>query len=235
MLKITIVYENHQNPNRPEMKTGHGFAAYLEFEGLKILFDTGWDAEKLLYNCHQAEIDLTDLDAIFISHAHWDHAGGLVGVLKKAKNPAIFLPQDYSISQPKEFGEYIQDPYIKRINKFEILSKISQNLASTGCFKESGPIGEQALLIRYGSNSETLLIVGCLHPGLKPFINFNRTFGRVTTLLGGIHGFNDVAYLKTTEIRNLYLGHCTQNYALFQHNHTFNTQNLTVGKVIIFD
>lgn len=70
MVKITIVYENHQNPKKPELKTGHGFSAYIEFEDKKILFDTGWDAEKLLENCQILNINLKNLDGLIQKHSY---------------------------------------------------------------------------------------------------------------------------------------------------------------------
>jgi len=54
MLKITILYENHKNPNNDLfLEIAHGFSAYIEFEGKKILFDTGWHGSILLNNQEQ--------------------------------------------------------------------------------------------------------------------------------------------------------------------------------------
>ena len=227
MPKITILYENHKNPNNSLLETAHGFSAYLEFEGRKILFDAGWHGSILLNNCKLLNVSLTDLDAIVISHAHWDHIGGLTHLLEITDNPDIYIPEEFSKVQPKEFERYLKDPYIERIKNFKVLDRISQNIASTGTHK---PVGEQALLIKYGENDETLLIVGCSHPGIAPFIENSREFGDIKTIFGGFHGFKDIDYLiKKTNVKNLFMGHCTRHIEKFKIEPTLKTSSIFVG------
>ena len=227
MLKITVLYENHNNPNNNLLDIAHGFSAYIEFEGKKILFDTGWHGSILLKNCKILNISLKDLNAIVISHAHWDHMGGITHVLEVTDNPDIYVPEEFSKVQPKEFEKYLKEPYVERVKNFKVLDRISQNIASTGTYK---PVGEQALLIKYGKNGETILIVGCSHPGIAPFIENSREFGVVDTILGGFHGFKDINYLiNKTNVKNLYMGHCTQNIENFKIEPSLNTSSIFVG------
>jgi metal-dependent hydrolase (beta-lactamase superfamily II) len=95
MLEITILYDNHDHPSDKKLVTRHGFTAYIEYEGKKILFDCGWDGDILLNNAKILGIPLDDLDALFISHGHWDHCGGIISVLKKNKKLNIYLPSDF--------------------------------------------------------------------------------------------------------------------------------------------
>lgn len=170
---------------------------------------------------------MENLDAIVISHAHWDHMGGLTHVLEIVDNPDIYIPDEFSKAQPKEYERYLKDPYVKRMKNFEILIRISQNIASTGTYK---PLGEQALLTKYGENGETIMIVGCSHPGIAPFIENSRNFGDIKIILGGFHGFKDVNYLiNKTNVKNLHMGHCIQHIEKFQNEPTLTTSSIFVG------
>ena len=165
MIRITILYDNRPNPEQPELETSHGFAAYVEVGGKKILFDTGWDGPLLLRNCARLNIDLHTIDAIFISHNHWDHRGGLPSVIPIVDQPVIYLPDGTSTTLIKEFSRYINQPTVYRMKDFQPLTDLSPNLASTGTITKRRTIGEHSLLIRDGSPAQTVLLVGCLHPG----------------------------------------------------------------------
>lgn len=50
-----------------------------------VLLDFGFTAEALLNNMSLLGIDPGDLDALVLSHGHYDHFGGLVGLLRQSK------------------------------------------------------------------------------------------------------------------------------------------------------
>lgn len=220
MGKITILYENHPNPSHPELINAHGFAALIEFKKFRILFDTGWDGEILLSNAHNLGIELEGIDAIFISHGHWDHMGGLPSALKNFQPQYIYLPSDYSRRQPKEFKRYSSRTEYFFIGESRTLSEFTPELASTGTWKKTGPIGEHALILP-SSNSlesykENIMVVGCLHPGLKTFMDAAANFGSTRALIGGLHGFKDIKYLTSGTLKDIYGGHCTMHSDLMQ-------------------
>ncbi len=66
-----------------------GFAALVEFDGRKILFDTGARPETVWTNATEMDIDLSGVTEVFISHSHADHTGGLMTLRKNlaSKNP----------------------------------------------------------------------------------------------------------------------------------------------------
>ncbi|WP_298169094.1 MBL fold metallo-hydrolase [Novosphingobium sp.] len=67
-----------------------GFAALVEVDGRRILFDTGANPDTVLKNAEALKIDLSSVEEVVISHFHDDHTGGLL-TLRKAlmqKNPA---------------------------------------------------------------------------------------------------------------------------------------------------
>lgn len=66
-----------------------GFAALVEADGHRILFDTGRFPDTVLRNAELMGIDLAGVDELVLSHNHSDHTGGLVSMREAmmAKNP----------------------------------------------------------------------------------------------------------------------------------------------------
>ena len=60
----------------------HGIAFLVETEGRRLLFDTGQSGTVLLHNLELLNVDPATIDAVAISHAHYDHTGGLPDLLK---------------------------------------------------------------------------------------------------------------------------------------------------------
>ena len=73
-MKWTILSDNRSSDSR--LSTEHGLSILLETERHKILLDTG-ASDVFIKNAEQLGIDLSDVDYVFISHGHSDHAGGL--------------------------------------------------------------------------------------------------------------------------------------------------------------
>jgi len=55
-----------------------GFAALVEADGHRILFDTGAHSDVVLKNAQTLGIDLSTVPDVILSHNHWDHVGGLL-------------------------------------------------------------------------------------------------------------------------------------------------------------
>src|SRR5580692_7780417 len=67
-----------------------GFAALVEADGHKILFDTGAHPNTVLENAKELKIDLSDVQEVILSHFHDDHTTGLMTLRTELskKNPA---------------------------------------------------------------------------------------------------------------------------------------------------
>lgn len=67
-----------------------GFAALVEADGRRVLFDTGARPDTVLNNARELQIDLSQVTDVILSHNHYDHTGGLLTLRRavQAKNPA---------------------------------------------------------------------------------------------------------------------------------------------------
>lgn len=68
----------------------HGVSFYIETPNGNLLFDTGQSGVVLLHNVTEMNIDLQKCAALALSHAHYDHTGGLECFLQHSQ-PGIAL------------------------------------------------------------------------------------------------------------------------------------------------
>ena len=71
-MKVIVLIEN---TSKCSLCAEHGLSVYIEYNGMKYLLDTG-ASDTFSANAHQLGINLADIDIAFLSHAHYDHAGG---------------------------------------------------------------------------------------------------------------------------------------------------------------
>ena len=73
-MKWTVLSDNRSSDSH--LSTEHGLSILLETEQHKILLDTG-ASDVFIQNAELLGVNLSDVDYVFISHGHSDHAGGL--------------------------------------------------------------------------------------------------------------------------------------------------------------
>lgn len=88
-LRITIVVDNRSTADGFAVE--HGFAAWVELGECRLLFDTGQSFATFSANATRLGLDLSSADAIALSHGHYDHTGGLSGVLRLARRARLHL------------------------------------------------------------------------------------------------------------------------------------------------
>lgn len=84
-MRITLLGTGGPRPD----PTRQGPATLVETSGLSLLFDAGRGAATQLA---KAGIRVEDLDALFVTHHHYDHIGGLGDLLMSAWNSARSKP-----------------------------------------------------------------------------------------------------------------------------------------------
>jgi 7,8-dihydropterin-6-yl-methyl-4-(beta-D-ribofuranosyl)aminobenzene 5'-phosphate synthase len=73
-----------------------GFAALVEADGNRILFDTGALPDTVLKNAREMKIDLSNIQDVVLSHSHDDHTSGLMTLRRElAKTNPKALSRTY--------------------------------------------------------------------------------------------------------------------------------------------
>lgn len=99
---VTILVEN--TTPVPALVGEYGFSALIEVDDHTILFDTG-SAQALFHNAPQLGIDLNKVDALVISHGHFDHTGGLLSYLKQYGPRPVYAHSGIFVSRPLPLGK----------------------------------------------------------------------------------------------------------------------------------
>jgi 7,8-dihydropterin-6-yl-methyl-4-(beta-D-ribofuranosyl)aminobenzene 5'-phosphate synthase len=191
-MKIKILYDN--TVFQSGLKPDWGFSCLVETHNRNILFDTGSNGSILLENMKKLNIDPLLIDEVFISHAHFDHVGGLSAFLNENNNVRIYVPISLRrIRNAKEII-YVDEPM-----------KLHENIFSTG---ELDHI-EQSMAVK--TDEGLVLIAGCSHPKMKNILKAASQFGKVYAIIGGLHGFNEFELFKDFGV--ICPTHCTQHIA----------------------
>lgn len=213
-----------QSPNRitivtdafgatAELRQDWGYSALVEYDGHRILFDTGNDSAHFAHNIAALGIDLRDLDAVVISHRHGDHTDGLHHL--RTVNPAvrIFGPGDEYFGGPtpaaffrrpepglppeqRYFGGDVPPaiphgtPWrglnvVRGAGGTEIVPgvRLVENVAAGGPFTETP---ELTLVI--DTPDGQVILVGCSHPGIERILaSAGAPSTPVALLAGGLH------------------------------------------------
>ena len=198
-MKITILYDNNAYPG---FESGWGFSCLVD-SSQRILFDTGDDGQKLIYNFEKANIDPKSVNKVVLSHNHWDHVDGLEGLRKFNAEAEVIHPNAFS--EPTE---------------------ISPGIYSTGALGVL--LKEQSLVVK--TEKGNIVITGCAHPGLERILQTAGSLGRIYGVLGGFHGFSKFAELEG--IQFIAPCHCTEHTERIMQRYPTQFEQIRAGSVI---
>lgn len=102
-IKITTLIEDTSEDSK--LKCEHGLSIYIETPSCNILFDTGSTGD-FVYNAKTLGIDLNKTNYMILSHAHYDHCGGV----RKFFDEVLYYPE-----------VYVNKYFFQNSNKFKML------------------------------------------------------------------------------------------------------------------
>lgn len=88
-MRITALMDNKLT-GRKDLMCEHGLSLLVSSGGKSLLFDCG-SSEKTLYNAQKLGVELGKLDAVVLSHAHYDHAGGFRFLAERYPVARLFI------------------------------------------------------------------------------------------------------------------------------------------------
>ena len=204
-MKWTVLSDNRSSDSH--LSTEHGLSILLETERHKILLDTG-ASDLFIRNAGQLGIDLSDVDYVFISHGHSDHAGGLRYFLEYNRQAQVIVSPDamsgkffskrgdlHSITT--EWPEIDDD----RLILIDQTCEIAEGLHAIAHIPQIHPMpkGNQKLYVQDANGdyihddlrhelalyADGLLFTGCAHSGLENILA--ACPWHVHTVVGGFH------------------------------------------------
>jgi 7,8-dihydropterin-6-yl-methyl-4-(beta-D-ribofuranosyl)aminobenzene 5'-phosphate synthase len=103
VLRIRTLVED--TVEKPDLIGEHGLSLLISTSGGDILFDTGQGAA-LPRNAIRMGVDWERVTSIVLSHGHYDHTGGLAGVLAETGARPVFVhPSAFAPKYSKKTGE----------------------------------------------------------------------------------------------------------------------------------
>ena len=225
--QITILYDAFGKPSA--MEKDWGFAALIEYEGKRILFDTGDNPDILANNAKAKGVDLSKLDFAVLSHRHGDHMGGMEYLLSVNPKVRIYAPKEnfgvYGFSLPSSF--YRKDeslppeqryydgapPSVMKFGSawpranFELVEKtieIAHGIHLIALVSDKPTTLElRELSLAIDTPEGIVLVVGCSHPGIDKIVEAAAAINqRIHLVAGGFH----LVVAKDEEIERIVSG-----------------------------
>jgi len=202
-----------------------GFSAY--FEKYALLFDTGSNGRVLLKNLQQAEIDITKIKYLFITHDHWDHIGGIDSILELNDQLTIYAPSTLSKNHIRDLRTLTKGVVVVGKNPMHLFD----DLYSTGMLGTKNP--EQSLIV---ADDTPTLLTGCGHYGISDIVEVaKKVIGTdIKEVIGGFHLLEEsdaviqrhIVALQSFGVEHVLPTHCTGERAAVLLKQAFEGQTI---------
>ncbi len=228
-VQILTVFDNYRVT--AGLKSRWGFAAVVVTPNTTVLFDTGGSGSVLLTNMRRMKLDPQAVEAIFISHVHGDHLGGLGGFLAENSDVIVYIPASFPDSvrhMIRAAGAYFRDV----IGPTEVVPGVLS----------TGPLGdgleEQALVV--DTNEGLVVMTGCAHPGIVRIVeaaHAQRPDRPIALVMGGFHllsaGRSKVMRIiqafRRLDVKRVAPSHCTGDAARRQFQKAYGDDYIAGG------
>jgi 7,8-dihydropterin-6-yl-methyl-4-(beta-D-ribofuranosyl)aminobenzene 5'-phosphate synthase len=209
---VTILYDAFGG--QPGLTQDWGFAALIEFQGKRILFDTGNNAAIFAQNVRRLHLDLRQLDLVVLSHRHADHTAGLREVLRVHPHVPIYAPREpggiFGTTLPGSFYRPLASlPDSMRyfdgrvpdqirsgtlwpgaaITVVDSTFTVAPGIRLVALVSETPGTKElRELALVLSTTAGDILVVGCSHPGIERILGARPSPETpVRMLFGGLH------------------------------------------------
>ena len=139
-MKITTIIENTK-PADSNLQCEHGLSFFVEYDGKKIIFDTGQNGKNFLRNAEKLGLNIKSADYMVLSHGHYDHTGGVMPYVdtfgndfKLIINPSVFYPRyKYNRKKMVDIGMPFTREDLKKRNVNTIFSENIEAITDNIC------------------------------------------------------------------------------------------------------
>lgn len=224
---MKIIFENY-NDQGELLRSLWGFSLYLE--EYRLLFDTGSNGRVLLENMKTLGIDIKEIEYLFISHAHWDHIGGIDSVLELNPDLTLFVPQSLSKHLIRDLRALAKEVVVIG----EQPQKLFDRLYTTGLLGEEVP--EQSLIV---NSEKPVVITGCGHFGIANIVRRASEIIEkpIYLAVGGFHLMysskkeieETIRELEKNGVSCVSPTHCSGDRAITMFAHYFGTHYIPGG------
>ena len=211
--RITVLYDAFGKD--AAMTKDWGYAALVEINGKRILFDTGGDPEIFAKNVKAKGVDLTKLDFVVLSHRHGDHTSGVPYLLSANPKVKIYAPAEglggiFGTEVPSKFyrkdealpadkryyggtpPEIVKMGTVFPVANIQLIDKTTElvpGITLIALVSDAPGTKElKELSLAINTVDGIVLVVGCSHPGIESIVaEAAKINPHIHFIVGGFH------------------------------------------------